>query len=177
MCVCVCVCVCVRARTCVCVRACVHACVRACVYLCVCYHANCCIHCLFIKIHVSLGFLSCFQRIHCVYFVENTLFKGYGDIWWSPLPSSLLDQLSVDQRDSDGFFSSRLVCRTSNSSYNSTDSSLVTVDYQQSFVACVCSITADQAYTHTCMVMQHITWMCHHMQCALLWLLQISSAS
>ena len=55
-------------------------------------------------------------------------------------------------RDSDGFFfSSRLVCMTSDSSYNSTDSSLVTVDYQQSFMACdlVCSKSADQAYTHS----------------------------
>ena len=55
--------------------------------------------------------------------VENALFKSSGDICWSPLPSSLLDQLSVDKRDSNGFFSSRLVCRTRDSSYNSTDPS------------------------------------------------------
>ena len=33
-----------------------------------------------------------FQYIYCVDFIENTL---YGDICWSPLPSSLLDQLSM----------------------------------------------------------------------------------
>ena len=51
----------------------------------------------------------------------------------------------------------RLVCRSSDSSYNLTESSLITVDYQQRFLACtffVCNKTADQAYTHTCM---HIT--------------------
>ena len=49
---------------------------------------------------------------------------------------------------------------TSDSSYNSTDSSLVTVDDQQSFIACdfVCSKTADQAYTHSawsCSILHH----------------------
>ena len=74
---------------------------------------------------MSLGFLCLyFQRMHCVDFVENALFKSSDDVYWSPLPSSLLDWLSMDKSDSDGFFSSRLVCRTSDRSYNSTDSSL-----------------------------------------------------
>ena len=76
------------------------------------------------------------------------------------LPSSLLDQLTMDKRDSDGFFSRRLVCtcKSSDSSYNSTDSSLITVDYQQRFLACiVCNKTADQAYTHMCIATLHIT--------------------
>ena len=45
-------------------------------------------------------------------------------------------------------------CMTSDSSYNSTDSSLIMVDYQHCFLACtffVCNKTADQAYTHMCM--------------------------
>ena len=46
--------------------------------------------------------------------------------------TSLLDELSMDKRDSDGFFSRRLAYRTNDRSYNSTDSSLVTVDYQES---------------------------------------------
>ena len=46
------------------------------------------------------------------------------------------DQLLMDKGDSDGFFSSRLVYRTSDSYYNSTNSLLLTVDYQQSFMAC-----------------------------------------
>ena len=137
------------------------------VYVCVCVSVCVSVTMLtgifFIEIQVSLGFPCCFQRIHCVDFAENALFKSFSDICWLPLPSSLLDQLSVDKRDSGGFFSSRLVCRTSDSSYNSTDSSLVTVDYQQSFMASdffVCSKTADhacQAYTHTCMACYVIT--------------------
>ena len=59
----------------------------------------------------------------CVDFVENALFRSQGDIC---LPSLLLDRLSMGKRDSDGFFSRRLVCtcRSSDRSYNSTDSSL-----------------------------------------------------
>ena len=41
------------------------------------------------------------------------------------LPSSLLDELSVNKRDSGGFFSKRLVGRYSDRSNNSTDSSLI----------------------------------------------------
>ena len=39
-------------------------------------------------------------------FTENALFKDFGVICWSPLPSSLL-QLSIDKGDSNGFFSTR----------------------------------------------------------------------
>ena len=73
--------------------------------------------------------------MHCVDFAENACSKvlvAFAD--HLELPSLLLGQLSVNKQDSDGFFSSGLVCRTSYGSYNSTDSSLVTVDYQQSFV-------------------------------------------
>ena len=78
--------------------------------------------------------LGLFLTMHCVDFVESALFKSYSDI---NLGDHLcfLTSLSGQMRQ-DGFISSRLVCRTSNSSYNWTDSSLVTVDYQQSFVAC-----------------------------------------
>ena len=50
----------------------------------------------------------------------------------SPLPSSLLDELLMDKSDRDGFFSKRLGCRTNDRSYNSTDSSLITVDSERS---------------------------------------------
>ena len=157
---------------------CVCVCVCLSVCLCVCYHANCYIPHFFVEIQVSLGFLCCFQRMHCVDFIENALLKSSGDICWSPLPSLLLDQLSEDKRDSDGFFSCRLVCRTSDSSYNSTDSSLVT-DYKQTFMACDCSKTADKAYRHTYMIRQHIMSSCAIAQlimCIFLWLLQMSNA-
>ena len=87
--------------------------------------------------------------MHCVDFVENALFKSSDKICWPLLPSLLLDKFSMDKRDSDGFFSRRLVCRRSDSSYNSTDSSLVTVEYQLCFLRLtffVCTKSADLAY-------------------------------
>ena len=132
----------------------------------------------FVEIQVSLGFPCCFQRMHRVDFTENALFKSSGNICWSPLPSSLLGQLSVDKLDSDGFFSSRLVFRTSDNSYNSTDSSLVKVDYQQSFVASdffVCSKSADHV-RHTRTRAWHVMSSHAIAQLAFLWLLQISRA-
>ncbi len=41
----------------------------------------------------------------------------------------------IDKRDSDGFFSNRIVCRASDRSYNLTDSSLVAVLNQLHFLA------------------------------------------
>ena len=70
-----------------------------------------------------------FQYMNCVDFLESALLKSSGG---PPLPSSLLDELLVNERDSDCFISRRLVCRSSDTctSYNLTDSSLVTVGYQ-----------------------------------------------
>ena len=65
-----------------------------------------------------------------MHFVKKALFKSSGDIYWPPLSSSLLGELSMDKRDNDHFISRRLVCISSDSSYNSSDSSLVTVGYQ-----------------------------------------------
>ena len=69
---------------------------------------------------MPLGFIWCFQDMNCVDFVENALFKSSGEIYRPSLPSLLLDELSMDKRDNDDFFSRRLVCRSSDSSYNST---------------------------------------------------------
>ena len=71
-------------------------------------------------------------------FFENALFRSYGDICCASLPSLLLNELSMNERDSDGFFSKRLVCGTSDISYNLTGSSLVMANYQLSFVPCSC---------------------------------------
>ena len=102
----------------------------------VCYQANCYIPRLKVESQVPIGFLCCSQRMYCVDFVENALFKSYGEICWSPLPSLLLDELLMNKRDSNGFFSTRLARRPNDKIYNSTDSSLVTVHYQQCFLAC-----------------------------------------
>ena len=53
----------------------------------------------------------------------------------------------MDKRD-DGFFSRRLPRRTNDRSYNSTDSSLVTVDYQQCLLSLLRNETADQVSAH-----------------------------
>ena len=50
-------------------------------------------------------------------------FCSIQNIWQHPLPSSLLE-LSMDKRNSDHFNSRRIACQSSNSSYNSTESSL-----------------------------------------------------
>ena len=73
--------------------------------------------------------------MYCVDFVENALFKSFGDIFRPPRPSSLLVEFSLDERDSSRFISRRLVCSSSDSSCNSTDSSLFTVGYQLRFLA------------------------------------------
>ena len=114
-----------------------------CVCLCVCYHTNYCIPCLhvYVEIKVVLSFLCHFLHMHCVDFIENALFRSYGDNCW-PLPSLLFDRLSIDKTDSDGFFSRSLVCRSSNRSYNSTGWSLVIVNCQLSFLTwatCTCN--------------------------------------
>ena len=55
-------------------------CVCVCVCLSVCYHTNCYIPRLYVEIKVALSFLCHFLHMHCVDFVENALFRSYGDI-------------------------------------------------------------------------------------------------
>ena len=70
------------------------ACVRGTVVVlcvCVCYHTSCYIPGVYVANKVPLSFLWHFQCRYYVDFVENALFKSFGDICWSPWPSSLLD--------------------------------------------------------------------------------------
>jgi hypothetical protein len=66
----------------------------------------------------------------------------------------LLDKLSIDERESDRFISRLVVCRSSDSSSNLTDSSLFTVDYISTtlpnlgFTFFVCTRSADLACTY-----------------------------
>ena len=86
---------------------------------------------------MSLGFLWRFLLMKGVGFLENALFKSYGVICWSSRSSLLLDELSTYKRDSDGFFSTRVVytCRFSYTSHNSTDSWLIAYLSITSFLA------------------------------------------
>ena len=103
-----------------------------CVSVSVCSQASCHIPRLWVEIEVSLGFSWRMKRVE---FLENALFKSYGGICWSSRSSSLLDELSMHKRDSDGFFSTRVVYRSSYTSHSSTDSWLVTYLSIISFLA------------------------------------------
>ena len=59
-------------------------------------------------------------------FVENAL-ATFAD--HHAQPSLLLDELSMHKRDSNGFFSTRVVCRSSDTSHNST-TGYVAIDYK-----------------------------------------------
>ena len=63
--------------------------------------------------------------MHFVDFIENASFKSSGSICLPPWPRfSFLGKLSINERDRDGFISRLIVCSSSDSSYNLTDSSL-----------------------------------------------------
>ena len=68
-----------------------------CVCVCVCYYTNCYIPRLYVEIKVALSFLCHFLHMHCVDFIENALFRSYGDICWPPLPSLLFWQTFNEQ--------------------------------------------------------------------------------
>ena len=53
----------------------------------------------------------------------------------------------IDKRGSNGFISRVVVCSSSDSSYNLTDSSLISVGYQLSFLALLCTRSADLVCT------------------------------
>jgi hypothetical protein len=104
---------------------------------------------LYIENKVPLGFLWQSQCMYCVDIVENALFKSAGDISWPSLPSSPLDELSIDERDSDCFISRLVVCRSSDSPCHSTDSLLLTrlSTTLLGFTFFVCTRSADLACT------------------------------
>ena len=104
----------------------------------VCYHKICCIpH--FTSKTSFIGSLWCFQGFYCLAFAENASFKSFGVICWSPPPSALPGELSMYKQDSDGFFSTRIVCMASGRSSNTTGSSLIIAHWQISLLAiCAC---------------------------------------
>ena len=81
------------------------------------------------------GSLRRFKCMHCVDFAEIALFFSF---WHHLLTTTAFTMLSdkflidrMNNRDSKCFFSRRLVCRSSDSSYNSTGSSLIIANWQQ----------------------------------------------
>jgi hypothetical protein len=87
--------------------------------------------------------------MYCVDLPENALFSSYGVICVQPLPSTLPGELSMERMNISGLFSRYEVCSFSDSCYNS---SLVTVDYQLSFLAILCTRSADLACMHVVLI-------------------------
>ena len=78
------------------------------VCLCVCYQPSCYISRLYVESSVPLGFLCCSQRIMWISLKRlfSKVLARFAD--HLSLNSSLLDELSMDKTDSDGFFLRRL---------------------------------------------------------------------
>ena len=91
--------------------------------VCVRYHASCYIP----RLCWNQGFIWRFQHMP---FVEN-------QFWQHLLSTSAFFTFwrALDGQNSDGFFSKRLVCRSSERSYDSTDSSLAIVNCQTMLLA------------------------------------------
>ena len=85
---------------------------------------------------LSYKIFNVFQDFSCVAFSKNTSFKSCGVIF-GPILSSWLDKLSMHIRNSNGFFTTRLVCRGSDNSYNMTDLLLFLLKWLESFLAFV----------------------------------------
>jgi hypothetical protein len=68
--------------------------------------------------------------MYCVDLAENAPFKSSGVICWSPPPSSLPEELSMNKRDSNRFFSTRRLCMARDRSNNMTGSSLIVAHWQ-----------------------------------------------
>jgi hypothetical protein len=80
-------------------------------------------------------FLWCFQGFCRVALAENASFKSSGVICCPPPPFSLPGELSMDNGDSNDFFSTRGVCMVSHRSNKTTGSSLIVAHWQISFLA------------------------------------------
>ena len=129
-----------------------------CECVCICYHASYYIHVhvprLYVENKVPLNFLWRVVDMYCIDFFEYASFESYAYLLTTSAFFAI-DQLSMDKRDSHGFSSRRLVCRTSDSPSNLTDSSLITVNLQKRFLACNTQCVAKLPIRH----MPHAT--CH----------------
>ena len=108
-------------------------------------------------------------------FTKNASFKSYDVICLPLLPSTLPEELSMDRRNSSGFFLRRRVCTLSDSFCRTTDLSLFSVNELLSFLA--------SPVHSACHVLYNIAGLAHvvtlHIaqliQCVFLWLLQFST--
>ncbi len=80
----------------------------------------------------------------CVDLAENASIKSSGVICWSPPPSSL----SMDKRDSNGFFLTRRVFMASDRSKKITGSSVIVAHWRINFLAFCESGTSMQYLAH-----------------------------
>jgi hypothetical protein len=104
---------------------------------------------------------------------ENAPFKSSGVICWSPPPSSLPDKLSMNKRDSNGFFSTQRVCMAKDTctcrSNEMTGSSLIVAHWQipysgkfsllQNFV--VFFLLSARSIREKCESLHHVKFSCY----------------
>ena len=120
------------------------------VCVCVCvFCTSCYIPGLYIESKVLLGFLWHFQDMHCVDFIKTLCSKvllTFADLLRFLTSSRLM------KRDGEHFISRLVVYSSSDSSYNSTDSSLVIVGYRLRFLALLCTRFTDLACMWYCYI-------------------------
>ena len=118
----------------------------------VCYHASCYIPlrwkqgAIWLLVAISMNASCGFHRKHSVqkFWRHLLTILAFFSSWWT---------LSIYSRDSNVFFSTRVVCRSIDSSYILTDSWLVSVNCQLSFLAFACWVS--WSCNHVVIVMLH----------------------
>ena len=115
--------------------------------------------------------------MNCVDLVEITSFKSSGNICWSPAFFTSFDELSVNKRDSDGFFSRRIVGRSSDRSYSSTDSSLNILNCQLAWLGFSTLCVLILLTKHTRMWSCNYVIACNIVTTTFLWLTGCSRSS
>ena len=136
-------------------------CVCVCVCMFVCYHARCFISHLNVENKVPLSFLWHSWDMYCVDFVEIALFKSsvtFSDHLCLP---RFFDEFLLNKRDSDGFYSRRIVGTSSDRSYNSTDSSVNMLNCQLVWLGFLTSCALILLTKHACGPLQ----LRNNMQC------------
>ena len=98
-----------------------------------------------------IGFFVVFSRFLSCGFCWKCFTQELWRLCWLPPPSSLPGELSMDKRDSNGFFSTQKTCMVNHRSNKMTSSSLIVAHRQVSFLdlhVCQNCQHADMAYMY-----------------------------